>query len=433
MGRRGTAIILILAAAAMVIYVGAARAVAPTIVAPVDGTDVPAGWTGPVEVTWQEAGDVKIEVTGPQPTQAIADTIAPENVGVSVQYPIAALDAPGSYVITASRSDGTEASSVTVRVPPPNDVSIIAPSDGSTVVQGWHGPIKVRWDSFDPTGTYGVLLDGTELCSYDGATLTLGGTTNCSFSTAPSVGGHGLTVEETGDGIITSSNFTVSPHLSLGVSIASPWSTFYPYVREGYRDRVTVHWNLNKQARIQITVRNSSGRTVRRASLGVRGDGNWEWNGRNRGGSLVPTGAYSIGVHASAMGETRNGSRSVRVARGWRTKHASKTRCGGCGPGAYDYSAGCAVGFDIVQSGDIYLVCNGGDFAVVAWRFRIPSTAYNLSHRIIGEVGCCSPGAVVRDSERSNRRTYIVGAGVGGFRSYWIAGVRIKYSYKVRI
>ena len=431
--RRGrTAIILVLAAAVMVIYVGAASAVVPTIVSPLDGADVPPGWTGPVEVTWQEAGEVKIEVSGPQPTQTIADTIAPENVGVSVQYPISALDASGSYVITASRSDGTEAVSVTVRVPPPNDVSIVAPLDGATLLQGWHGPIRVRWDSFDPEGAYEVLLDGTQMCTYAGTNLTLGGTTSCTFSNAPSVGGHEIAVRETEGGNIATSSFSVSPHISL-VSLTALPSTFYPYVRDGYRDRLMVRWDLNKQARIVILIRNNSGRTVRRADLGVHGDGSWKWDGKNGGGSRVPTGAYNVVFHASALGETKGASRKVHVARGWRTKKASKTRCGGCPPGVWAHSAGCAVGFDVVESGDAFLVCNGGDFAVIAWRFSVPANAFKLSYRIIGEVGCCAPGEVATSKGRPKKTVFKVAAGVSGFRSLWIEQVRIHYSYKVRI
>jgi hypothetical protein len=83
--------------------------------------------------------------------------------------------------------------------------------------------------------------------------------------------------------------------------------------------------------------------------------------------------------------------------------------------------------------GDIFLDCWGGDYAVAAWRFSVPSNAFNISKRIIGEVGCCSPGGVASRGERTGPQRYVVAAGVSGFRSWVIYGTQIAYSYKVRI
>ena len=109
----------------------------PTIVSPADGAEVPAGFTGPVQVTWQEAGEMKVEVSGPQPTETHHTSVVPEDVGSTVEYAISALSAPGAYTIAAGRADGSEPPaqvSVTVSEPPPpaNDATILAPANGST-------------------------------------------------------------------------------------------------------------------------------------------------------------------------------------------------------------------------------------------------------------------------------------------------------------
>jgi hypothetical protein len=248
----------------------------------------------------------------------------------------------------------------------------------------------------------------------------------------PDVGSHTIVVEEAGVETFVFSGFEVEPLLSVaGLSVA-PYR-FYPYVRDGYRDRTVLRFALNKEASVVVKVRNGAGRMVRRVPLGVLDEGSWAWNGRTDTGSLAPTGRYRIVLEARALGEVRRWVREVVVARGWMTRRATKERCGGCGPGVYQSSPRCHVDFDVFHDGDVFLDCSGGDFAIVAWRFRIPANAFNISKRVVGEVMCCPPGGVTSDGARPRPRTYVVAAGVSGWRSWDIRSVRISYSYKVRI
>jgi hypothetical protein len=47
------------------------------------------------------------------------------------------------------------------------------------------------------------------------------------------------------------------------------------------------------------------------------------------------------------------------------------------------------------------LDCWGGEFAIMAWRFRVPANAFNVSKRVVGEVMCCSPGEVAAVGRRT--------------------------------
>ena len=90
---------------------------------------------------------MKIEVTGPQPTQTI--DAFPDTPGTA-DYTINPLTAPGTYTITAGRADGSEQVSHQVTVPqpppPPSSGAVVSPADGGTVLAPWDGPVRVRWD-----------------------------------------------------------------------------------------------------------------------------------------------------------------------------------------------------------------------------------------------------------------------------------------------
>jgi hypothetical protein len=437
--------LLCLAVVAVSIAVLAPSAVAtpPTIVSPANGAQVTSGYTGPVQVTWLEAGEMKVEASGPGGYSSLVGpiTVTPAQVGGTFDYSLSPMNAPGTYTISAGRMDGSETPvSVGVTVPepppPPSSASIVSPSFGATVLAPWAGPIRVRWDQIaHPEASYVVKLDFSTVCSFAGTDLTPGETTSCAVGFNPGLGEKEITVHETSgpnQELIGYSVVYIEPHLAIRSLTLSP-ATFYPYVREGFRDRARLAFSLNKEANLWVVVRNTRGNLVRRVDLGGRSQGVWDWNGRTDGGSLAPVGRYRVTLEARALGELRRATREVRIGRGFRTRYDSKSFCGGCGPGIVETSGNCFIEFDRFYDGDIFLDCWGGNYAITTWVFRIPASAFNIRKSIRGEVMCCAPGEVASAGVRRNARTYVVAAGVSGYRAWDIRSVRIRYAYRVRI
>ena len=114
-------IVFVLFALGALVSAPSVWAAPPTIDSPTAG-EVEGGYTGPVVVTWNEVGAMKVVVTGPQPTQTIEDTVAA--APSIVQYTLLPLTVAGTYSITASKADGSDAASVELTVPPPNSAAV---------------------------------------------------------------------------------------------------------------------------------------------------------------------------------------------------------------------------------------------------------------------------------------------------------------------
>ena len=440
--RRLRPLCLALVALVLVALAPSATATPPTIVQPANGAQVPSGWTGLIHVTWQETGDMKIAATGPGGYSSTVGPInvEPPNVGNTYTYSVAPMTAPGTYTIAVGRVDESEApAQVTVTVPTLPDTSeatIVSPVDGATVFDPWNRQMRVRFDELaGPGAVYEVLLDGFLICRYLVSEITVDETKTCTTSSDPGIGGHQIDVIEEVGGtrtILDQAVFYIEPHLAILALSRSP-DKFYPYVRDGFRDRARFDFSLNKEADVTFVVRTMRGRVVRRASLGFFSDSFWDWNGRSGGGSVVPVGRYRVTLEARASGELRKATREVVVTRGWRTRHDSKSFCGGCGPGQVEVVGNCRIEFDYFEFGDIFLDCWGGSFAGASWVFRVPPNAYNIRKAVRGSVMCCAPGDWASIGVRRNARTYVVAAGVSGWRSWQIRSVRISYAYKQRI
>ncbi len=96
--------------------------------------------------------------------------------------------------------------------------------------------------------------------------------------------------------------------------VASGVRALYP-VRDGYRDRTDVTATLGEDARrIGLQVRDSAGRVVRTKQLGGQraGDVNATWNGRGRGGDLLPAGRYTVRLVVEDRAGNRTNSEVVR-------------------------------------------------------------------------------------------------------------------------
>jgi hypothetical protein len=414
-------------------YTSNVGAVPPVIQSPTAG-DIERGFTGPVTVTWNEAGDMKIVVAGPQPQQTIPVTVQADPAPpTTADYAINPLNAPGTYTITASRADGADAASVVVVVRV-NSATILAPTNGSYRFHPWRGPLRVRWASVSQADhTYSVWLDGNEVCSFLGSDLSPGEVTSCMLPSPAALGTREVTAVDATEGdLLDLATVGIVLHLGITSLRVSP-ERFFPYVRDGYRDRALAHFSLNKNASVVAIVRNARGLLVRREPLGKLRSGSWAWNGRTNSGRRAPVGPYRLILEARALGERKRAARSVWVARGWRKRTLAVTRCGSCGPGRVAASPRCAYAFDVVVIGDLLLACDGGEAAVARWRFRVPATTLKARASIAREILCCEPGSVAFDVEFTRRRQVTVYAGVSGYRAMYILGLRLRYTYRVRI
>lgn len=232
--------------------------------------------------------------------------------------------------------------------------------------------------------------------------------------------------------------FTVAPKplpkLSFSSMSVSP-SSFYPTVRDGYRDEATVRFRLNREARVYARVVRPNGSVVRTVNLGTTKGRSWAWNGRKGNGAMAAKGSYSIKISA-ATSEAPAGSisrkRQVGLKKGYRTERDSAERTG------YDtsstkHSSSCYVdrwSYDQTTELD----CWGGSYAKATYGFKVPSSAYGISFHVSGtNGGCCSGGSVKKTGDRASSTSYRVTVKVNDWRSYFVENVRIAYSYKVKI
>jgi hypothetical protein len=65
--RRPRLLCLAVVAVSIAVLAPSAIATPPTIVSPVNGAQVTSGYTGPVQVTWLEAGEMEVEASGRWP------------------------------------------------------------------------------------------------------------------------------------------------------------------------------------------------------------------------------------------------------------------------------------------------------------------------------------------------------------------------------
>jgi hypothetical protein len=211
---------------------------------------------------------------------------------------------------------------------------------------------------------------------------------------------------------------------------------FYPRVHDGYKDTTKTSFRISQRATVNISVTNSHGSTVRRASFGSLRAGNhsWVWNGKSNSGNKVALGTYHVHVTATAD-RTRHGITKAVVATGWRTKSNSGTREG------REYSSAasrgsCFISHDVFSSVSEDLDCWGGKYAIAKYRFTIPATAKNLSwdaqgHKDSDDI-CCR-GVITKSGKRLDAKHFLVTVKVTGWRAYVVKYADVYYKYKVRI
>jgi hypothetical protein len=134
------------------------------------------------------------------------------------------------------------------------------------------------------------------------------------------LGTHQFAAEWSGNAQFTSGSATTTLQIvsdvleATGVGINS--ATFYPVV-DGYRDTVSARGTRSEPISVAITIKNSSGSIVRKASIArASGAYSWAWNGKNTAGTLLPAGTYRIyQVLKDAAGTTKTVASSVTLSR----------------------------------------------------------------------------------------------------------------------
>lgn len=312
--------------------------------------------------------------------------------------------------------------------------SIISPGRGDTVAPGLRGVVvdvleagEYRWTLYDSDGDY-----------YDfGYGYLEVGRQTVPVTVVNHADDYTFDLED-GDGYsLDSSYFTVAAAPRLTSPTVSP-STFFPVVRDGYRDSAAFNFRSNVTlARVDYEVRNSRYDVVTRHRTGTRYAGavKWSWNGRNANGVVQPTGTYTIKATALTsdgrtlvlvsprlISKTSTVAKRVKAVR-YGDDTSSLRRSGDCYVTRDDYNS--AVDLDCWD-------LDGGSWARARYDFTLPSDATNNVWRANGESGCCSFGVVRRTGERTSARGFRVEVYVTDYRAFRVDSATVTYTTTVR-
>lgn len=225
---------------------------------------------------------------------------------------------------------------------------------------------------------------------------TWDGTDNA--SNAVPDGDYTITLTGSLSGPADSGSVAVDSTLPRLSAVHGGGATFYP-VRDGYHDSWTTTVNVSEAGHVTLTIRNAHGAVVRtmRGRPFAAEHLVFTWNGRNRGGNIVPAGTYHWNyAETDAAGNHRSSATySVHVSakKLVRTRRVI-TRNGGGYAGA-DHQ-GCGAGVSKANStfsGGVLLsvtCANRQGVALTAYTLKLPSAIkytrmsfqmYGYSHR----------------------------------------------------
>jgi hypothetical protein len=214
-----------------------------------------------------------------------------------------------------------------------------------------------------------------------------------------------------------------------GASVSA--TSFYPRVRDGYRDTVTFRWSQSHRAPATVRVLNSHGTAVRVATLGSATRSNaWRWNGLNGAGSPVGTGRYRISVTAN----TNTVSAPVTVASGTVARSFAIRKEG-------NQASSMATRGDCFARRDSYyqvatLDCWGGRLAQATYRIALPRGAFDVRGAIDllhSDLDYCCRGRITKGWDRPSALVVSLWAKVTGWRATDVNFVRVTYKRHVRI
>jgi len=231
---------------------------------------------------------------------------------------------------------------------------------------------------------------------------------------------------------------------------ASP-STFYPTVRDGYRDGVGFTFSANPidsdgeydsyftaEQHWSIVVRNSSGNKVASHTGSGRGNyedadeydltGSWNWNGRNLSGVPVHAGTFTanLTVTNEQTGEHDIATRTITARRAYVTTQHTVRKSGSAAT-SVSHSSDCYADRDYYDH-TLDLDCWGGASAVARYSFAIPGNARNVTFNVVGERGCCADGRVIKAAVRRTSTNELVTVKVTNWAEFDIERVAVHYT-----
>jgi hypothetical protein len=233
-------------------------------------------------------------------------------------------------------------------------------------------------------------------------------------------------------GETASVSFTTSAPTPEVRNLSASPATFYPYLRDGYRDAASIGFTSRLDSDVVVRVTNSDGRTVWVRELAARSWADYyqrrhvRWSGRNNSGNLVRTGRYRIAVTSDIAGTVRTARTSVVVARGTRIFTVTRTKDGWWD--SVDATSGSCYTSNYDPGN--HLDCWGGNYARADYRFRVPANARIKSWTVRGEALCCTTGRLTKTGTRTSARSFRVRVKVTGWRGYVVRRVILTYSYR---
>lgn len=221
--------------------------------------------------------------------------------------------------------------------------------------------------------------------------------------------------------------------------------TFYPRVKDGYRDKVQFGTTTGSYYNMSATIYNANGKVVRTLP---RADFTG-WNGRMSNGNLAPVGTYKVTLRAyydkysygDYIKEWVTANRTVKVATGQTTKTFTRIR-NGTDTTTRDRSHtsriyGNGNGRLILDANSFRSPTYGGKnaYATATYRFNVPAKARGLCFETTGYKGKGGrwPGQSIETGKRVNKTTYVVTTKVTNLKIRQVNRVQIWYEARVRI
>lgn len=422
----------------------------PVIVSPASGATVAGDFKGPIRVDFSNldvAQHWTLSVTSTdgcsappagqrcsgtvgvvaEPDWGPVDLYLPQPLTVRTDYTVT-LASTGQTPVTSSftLADGT----------PPADpgpapsADVVRINGGDPVVVGDAPRFTVDFAARPAAYPYDVTVIGAGSEYWELTTYAAGRTTVALSTPLTDPGQAWVSIS---DGVtgqhLESRYFEVRPEpAGLEIRRVRP-STFYPTVRDGFKDSVDVTYWVSERADMSYVVRDRDGRKVAARSLGSRGGGvhSFRWNGRDDDGEPVDPDRYRIEVRAdngsiTTARTTVTATSDVVSRRGYKevrgTDTSRRAKRGNCFIRGY--------------SGELTLDCWGGAFAHADYGFSVPSNAKNLRYEVRGSQGCCDRGRIDFSGRRVSARRYTVGVHVTYWRAYTVRKVELRYTYQVR-
>lgn len=318
--------------------------------------------------------------------------------------------------------------------------SIATPANGTVVDPNWDGVVEIDFTSVEPeTGWFvsGSCYDpesGNLESGFDDYYFTPETPEIAAFQWDGPIGrGFECSIDVSGDtGGSTSSQFTVDSGEPFEItSLKSSYSTFYPVIRDGYRDQVGI---LAKTTAITHhaywEVYREDGSLLRRVYK-TSNPGYWQWDGLYPGsGAPVRPGTYVIKLRAWGYSGYDSAAIKVIVFTGYVSKTYRKYKAGS--DGRFSTSGPCYISrYDGSADFDSW-----GGTCVGNYYLAVPSAAYNVYGSAIGQFGdsdLCCEGSVTRTYKRTSNTVVRVTVKVNGKRAWIVDSAYVRYALKAKV